>query len=201
MLEDFRLKVFMAVAEEGSFTKAAAVLGISQPAVSQNVAELEKMTGTRLFERLRGEITLTPQGTVFKEYATGILESCTAAGNMFVKLPQSVVRISASEEIFSFYIAPALKVFMSVHPEVSFERSIFDDADVAVVMQPSSDSPFEVPVDAIARIKVSRSGVPAPGVYKTTLEKSMYFDLLWKPTKAFSCTHICRLLKETLSSF
>ena len=45
MFEDFRLKVFMAVATEGSFTKAAAVLGISQPAVSQNIAELEKSSG------------------------------------------------------------------------------------------------------------------------------------------------------------
>ena len=42
MLEDFRLKVFMAVRSEHSFTKAARSLGISQPAVSQNIAELEK---------------------------------------------------------------------------------------------------------------------------------------------------------------
>ena len=40
MLEDFRLKVFMAVVQERSFTKAASVLGITQPAVSQNVADL-----------------------------------------------------------------------------------------------------------------------------------------------------------------
>ena len=59
MLEDFRLKVFMAVASEGSFTKAASVLGVSQPAVSQNVADLERMTGVKLFERLRGEVNLT----------------------------------------------------------------------------------------------------------------------------------------------
>ena len=41
MMEDFRIKVFMAVVNEGSFTKAASSLGISQAAVSQNVAELE----------------------------------------------------------------------------------------------------------------------------------------------------------------
>ena len=51
MLEDFRLKVFMTVAKEGSFTKAAAKLNISQPAVSQHVSELEKTTGVKLFER------------------------------------------------------------------------------------------------------------------------------------------------------
>ena len=47
MLEDFRLKVFATVAAEGSFTKAAAVLGVSQPAVSQNIAELEKLSGVK----------------------------------------------------------------------------------------------------------------------------------------------------------
>ena len=48
MLQDFRLKVFMAVAEYGSFTKAAESLGVSQPAVSQNIAELERNLGVRL---------------------------------------------------------------------------------------------------------------------------------------------------------
>ena len=43
-MEDFRLKVFKAVVQEGSFTKAAKALGITQPAVSQNIAELEKVT-------------------------------------------------------------------------------------------------------------------------------------------------------------
>ena len=46
MFEDFRLKVFMAVAETGSFTKAAKSIGISQPAVSQNINALEKEIGT-----------------------------------------------------------------------------------------------------------------------------------------------------------
>mgnify|MGYP003456747741 CR=1 FL=1 len=58
MLEDFRLKVFKAVAENRSFTKAAAVLRITQPAVSQNIAELEKTVGAKLFDRLKGETVL-----------------------------------------------------------------------------------------------------------------------------------------------
>ena len=69
MLEDFRLKVFMAVAENRSFTKAAAVLRITQPAVSQNIAELEKTVGSKLFDRLKGETVLTTEGRVFMEYA------------------------------------------------------------------------------------------------------------------------------------
>ena len=61
MLEDFRLNVFMEVARHKSFTRAAAALGISQPAVSQNIAEIEKGLGVKCFERLHGETVLTAE--------------------------------------------------------------------------------------------------------------------------------------------
>ena len=201
MLEDFKLKVFMTVAAEGSFTKAAAVLGVSQPAVSQNVAELEKLAGAKLFERLRGEVVLTPQGKVFMEYVQKIMSACSDAAGIFAKVSPSVVRISASEEVFTYYIAPVLEKFITVHPEVSFERVMFENADVAVVLKPSPESPFEVPSDSIARIRVSMAHTPKMGDYKATHEKSTYFDLLWQPTPAFACTQICRLLKGILTSF
>ena len=66
MLEDFRLKIFMAVVESGSFTKAAISLAVSQPAVSQNIGALEKDLGVVLFDRLRAEAVLTPEGEAFK---------------------------------------------------------------------------------------------------------------------------------------
>jgi len=54
-LENFRLRVFRAVAEEMSFRKAAEVLHLSQPAVSQHIRALEEEAGVRLFDRARGE--------------------------------------------------------------------------------------------------------------------------------------------------
>lgn len=201
MLEDFKLKVFTTVAEEGSFTKAAAVLGISQPAVSQNIAELEKTVGTKLFERLKGEVVLTGQGKVFMEYASKILSSCAEAGKLFVRIPSSSVRVSASEEVFSFFLSPLLERFMTVHPEISFERTMFDDADVVITMKQASSSPFEVPEDSIARIRISISHPPKMGDYKATHENSSYFDMLWQPAPAFACTQVCRLLKEYITSF
>ncbi|MBO6237970.1 MAG: LysR family transcriptional regulator, partial [Bacteroidales bacterium] len=54
MFEDFRLRAFAEVARTGSFTAAAKALGVSQPAISQHIAELEKFAGGRLFERRRG---------------------------------------------------------------------------------------------------------------------------------------------------
>lgn len=72
MIEDSRLKIFRAVVEEESFTLAAARLGISQPAVSQNIAELEKAVGRKLFVRNRYTVRLNEDGVAFNEYASQI---------------------------------------------------------------------------------------------------------------------------------
>ena len=72
VLEDQRLKIFESVALERSFTVAARKLGMSQSAVSQCVAELEKKTGVRLFDRQRGAVILTPQGETFRLFADRI---------------------------------------------------------------------------------------------------------------------------------
>ncbi len=73
MTTDNRLKIFVAVAQSGSFTLAARSLGCTQPAVSQNIAQLESEAGCALFERGRGSVSLTPSGRVFYSYAKRIL--------------------------------------------------------------------------------------------------------------------------------
>ena len=83
MLEDFRLRVFMTVAEKQSFTVAAHELGISQPAVSQNISELEKNLGAALFDRGRRQVTLTDKGRLFKGYAEQILHWYRVAEDAF----------------------------------------------------------------------------------------------------------------------
>ena len=87
MLEDFRLKVFVAVAQSRSFTKAAAQLSISQPAVSQHISELEKTTGMKLFQRLRGETIMTDAGALFHQYAKDILAKYDQMEQMFLRFP------------------------------------------------------------------------------------------------------------------
>lgn len=102
MFEDFRLKVFIAVSEEGSFTKAARRLGVSQPAVSQNISELEKNTGSQLFERTKGAVTLTGKGRVFKEYAEQILHWYKETEEIFGRDPYRTgrkVRIAISSDL------------------------------------------------------------------------------------------------------
>ena len=71
MLEDSKIRTFLAVVEEGSFTSAARKLGVTQPAVSAQIASLEKIIGQPLF--VRGtELRLTPAGETFLGYAQRI---------------------------------------------------------------------------------------------------------------------------------
>ena len=141
MLDDFRLRVFRMVAAEGSFTRAAQHLGVSQPAVSQNIAELEKQVGAVLFDRKRGEVSLTAEGYVFKDYAARILHWYDATdalfgstGKMTVNRP---VRIAATDYVATYHLPAVLKDLLAVtatsfiidtYPESAFPESM--DADL-----------------------------------------------------------------------
>ena len=141
MLDDFRLRVFMMVAAEGSFTRAAQHLGVSQPAVSQNIAELEKQVGAALFERGRGEVALTAEGYVFKDYAARILHWYDAADALFGSAGKLTVnrpvRIAATDFVATYHLPGLLKDLLAItatsfiidtYPESAFPESM--DADL-----------------------------------------------------------------------
>ena len=69
VMDLFQLETFLAVAEERSFSRAAARLHRTQPAVSQAIAKLEAELGEVLLERSSRDGTLTDAGEVLREYA------------------------------------------------------------------------------------------------------------------------------------
>ena len=149
MFEDFKLKVFMAVAGNGSFTLAAKALGVSQPAVSQNIAELERTMGAELFTRGKGAVTLTAAGNTFKEYAEKILYWYSAAGQLFGPsgriTANKPVKISADGFIASHILPDALAKLLTFNPSLAFSiRANFseEDSDIRIyakrhVIEPS----------------------------------------------------------------
>lgn len=208
MLEDFKLKVFMAVVQERSFTKAASVLGITQPAVSQNVADLEKMLGRKIFDRQKGSVVLTPEGEVFLTYVEKLLDTCASVGDMFSKINSAVVRIAASEEIYAYLVGPALEAFAKVHPDVRFERCLFGDADLTIALVPMSSRASDplssraesrdLPNDVISRIRMSVFVPQTAESQSSSQEKTSYFDVVYRPSQAFACTRLCRLIRQFL---
>ena len=139
MLDEFRLNVFLAVAQERSFTKAAALMHISQPAVSLHISELEKFLCTRIFERLRGETVLTEAGEVFYTRARNILREYSQIHILFHPLPQSVVKVAASEELYDYLTADLLKEFIQTHPQITFLKTFPDEAHIQVSLVPDKN--------------------------------------------------------------
>jgi hypothetical protein len=121
---------------------------------------------------------------------------------LFEQLEPSIVRISVSDEIYTYYIKGPLVQFTTVHPEIAFERvSPEEDPDLVILLEPVSPSPFETVPDAIARVRVSMSPSQKKlGDIYATQEKISYFDLLFKPSQAFADAKTCSVLKDYLAS-
>src|SRR5438128_333344 len=74
-----QLKAFLEVTEHGSFTAAARVLNLTQPAITHKVHELEQHFQVALFERVGNHVYLTPAGDKLLEYARPLLEQDSRA--------------------------------------------------------------------------------------------------------------------------
>jgi len=126
-MADRRLQVFHAVAKQMSFTKAAEVLYMTQPAVTFQIKQLEEHFNARLFERGHGKIALTPAGEVVLEYAEKILgmsqELETRVREMTGRLSGPLL-IGASTTIAEFLLPPVLGEFKAQHPEVQAKLAV-----------------------------------------------------------------------------
>ncbi len=168
MIEDFRLKVFMTVAAEKSFTKAAAELGISQPAVSQNISELEKVMGAKLFDRLRGEVALTPQGKIFQKYVSRILSSYEDLNMIFCNS-----RINNRTTPIRLFISPLLTGLLSASLFASLEAL---RPGLSVQLVDSQDAAHVSIVGAIAG--TGGSGCSDPGSSGDSGSLSIKIDII-----------------------
>src|SRR6476646_5055739 len=72
-MELHQLRYFVAVADEGSFSRAAAKVRVAQPSLSQQIQKLESEFGQPLFDRLPRSVVLTDAGTCLIDYARNIL--------------------------------------------------------------------------------------------------------------------------------
>jgi DNA-binding transcriptional LysR family regulator len=120
-LENFRLKVFRAVAEHLNFRKAAEHLFLTQPAITQQIKALENDLGVRLFDRSANRVTLTPQGTILFRYARKI---ATLAAEAEQKLGSEDGKFSGelalgvSTTIAQYVLPRLIGAFLAEHPRV-----------------------------------------------------------------------------------
>ena len=116
----FQLETFLAVAEERSFSRAAARLHRTQPAVSQVIAKLEAELGETLLERSSRDGTLTDAGEVLKEYAQKMLNLRADAGVALADLrSMHTGKLTlAANEYTCLYLLPLIHAFRREHPRV-----------------------------------------------------------------------------------
>ncbi|HET6830665.1 MAG TPA: LysR family transcriptional regulator [Solirubrobacterales bacterium] len=115
------LRYFLAVADELHFGRAAERVRVAQPAVSQQIQRLEQAIGTRLFERNRREVRLTPAGETLRVYAQravddvelGIRAAQRAAAGEIGHLTVGFLETAAST-----IVPQAVRRFQAAHPDV-----------------------------------------------------------------------------------
>jgi DNA-binding transcriptional LysR family regulator len=130
-----QLEAFAAVVTAGSVTGAARLLNVSQPGVSRLLTDLERAAGFRLFQRERGRLVITPEGTALHEEIARTLQGIgqiERAASEIRAMRRGHLRIAVMPAFTFDLVPPALAAFMARHPELrlTFEarnsRTILD---------------------------------------------------------------------------
>lgn len=115
------LRVFLAVAKAKSFNRAAEVLSTSQPTVSRQVKRLQDLMGSQLFVPTRNGIKLTAKGQALAASLTKLNHSLYSLTNDLKaesKDAEGIVRVSVTDGLNTFFIAPAMSTFSAEHPKI-----------------------------------------------------------------------------------
>jgi len=114
-----RLRAFAAFARKKSFSAAAAELGISQPAISKHIADLERALGLELVERARRDGTLTNAGDFLANYvlrAESLLVQAGLGATQFRKSGSGMVAVAASSLTGTYLLPQIIADFQHAHP-------------------------------------------------------------------------------------
>lgn len=122
---DYELyRIFYYVVQHGTISKAAEYLYISQPAVSQSIANLEDKLGGKLFIRTKKGIVLTDEGKVLFDYIKTGIDSFTKGENAFLNyknLDSGSIRIGASTTVTRNVVMPYIETFHKRYPNVDIK--------------------------------------------------------------------------------
>lgn len=115
---EFRLKIFHTVAQLKSFTKAAQVLNLTQPAITFQIKNLEDHFRTRLFYRDANKISLTPSGRVLYEHVENILDEYENARKEIAKVSGKLrgeIRIGIASLLGKYLLPKLIGHFKTEH--------------------------------------------------------------------------------------
>jgi DNA-binding transcriptional LysR family regulator len=145
------MQTFIRVVELGSFSKAATDLGVGQPSVTKQIAQLEKHLGSRLLHRTTQGVSVTEVGALYAEHCRRIAHEVEEADHVALQAQsqmQGQLRISTSVAFGRRVLAPLLIEFIREHPQLQIDLSCEDrhvnlleqGVDVAIRMGRLADS-------------------------------------------------------------
>lgn len=118
------LKSFISIAETGTFSKAADVVGRTQSALSLQIKKLEDAVGCQLFDRSGRKVKLTDQGEIFLGYAKRIIQlQWEAYSRLREPDVEGEIRLGTPEDFATHYLPDVLATFRQHHPRVQLNVS------------------------------------------------------------------------------
>lgn len=116
-----QLHAFYVVAREGSFSRAAEELSISQPAVTRRILDMERLHGVRLFERTSRRVVLTDQGKLLLSYVERMIalnEEAELAISSMAGIKTGRIEIGTSRPVASYRLSSIAVSFKQLYPGV-----------------------------------------------------------------------------------
>ncbi|MBI2240094.1 MAG: LysR family transcriptional regulator [Magnetospirillum gryphiswaldense] len=123
------LRIFVRIAESGSFSRAAEDLGLPRASASEAVRRVETRAGARLLNRTTRRVALTADGEAFLERARHLLDQADDLDGLFRQGPDRVsglLRVSLPERLATHTLMPALPDFLDRFPALNVELSVTD---------------------------------------------------------------------------
>jgi DNA-binding transcriptional LysR family regulator len=144
------MKIFIAVAESGSFTAAALELDATTGYVSRTISELESRLRTRLLNRTTRRIALTEAGERYLNRCRGILASideAEAEASEAHAKPSGTLRLHAMSSIGQNFVVPAIAAYQQRYPEVTIELTL--SQNVPDLLEEGYDVALRVSLDTL----------------------------------------------------
>jgi DNA-binding transcriptional LysR family regulator len=143
MLDLNEFVTFAAVADSGSFSRAAQKLDVSKALVSKHIADLEHTLGVKLLNRTTRKLGLTAAGAIFYQRCQQLIAHADGARHeleQFRSAPGGLIKVSASISFGRLHLVPAIARFLARYPSVSIELELSEkfadlitgDADIVV---------------------------------------------------------------------
>ncbi|MNJ43112.1 HTH-type transcriptional regulator CysL [compost metagenome] len=132
------LRVFVTVAEQRHFSKAAELLNMSQPGVSQHIRNMENELGTKLMLRSPKQVKLTEEGTILYRKAKqilGLYEEAKQQIHLLHEVVTGSIQIGASFTIGEYILPRLLAKFAEQYPEVDLQLTIGNTEEIVAAIR------------------------------------------------------------------